>query len=328
MQSIKYYLTFWKSNFTSKERLVLLCILACILISVFMKINMGNKLHYVLVHRGYILLTMIIVAFSASISTVLFQSVTNNRILTPSLMGFESLFVLIQTLIVFSYSGNVSSYWLFSILKFVIETSLLVVFSILLYQWIFKVVKFNINLVLMIGIVLGALFRSLSTLLQRLLDPSEFAILQGRIFATFTRAAPELIWFSVFIIIIIGWIVWRKRHLFDVLALGRSHAINLGLNFSREVMVTLFLVSILVAIATALVGPLTFLGLMVANLAYLLAGSYQHRFILPTAFLLAIIALVAGQLVLEYALNMSGTLSVVLEFIGGIVFIYLILKRF
>ncbi|WP_392559938.1 iron chelate uptake ABC transporter family permease subunit [Orbus mooreae] len=327
MQNVKRYLKTHCIKLSPTQRIVVLLTLALLVMVIFMTINLGNNLHYILVRRGYILFTMVIVAFAAGISTVLFQSVTNNRILTPSLMGFEALFILIQTMIVFFYSGT-SSYWLFSIIKFMGESCLLVAFSVLLYRWLFSTVQFNINLVLMIGIVLGTLFRSAATLLQRLLDPNEFSVLQSRMFATFTRSPPELIWFSAVVIFLFGFILWRKRYVFDVLALGRSHAINLGLNYQRMVTTTLLLVSILVAVSTALVGPLTFLGLMVANLAYLLAGSFQHRYVLPTAFLLAIIALVGGQLILEYGLNMAGSLSVVLEFIGGIFFIYLVLKRF
>nr|WP_211324615.1 iron chelate uptake ABC transporter family permease subunit [Orbus hercynius] len=310
-----------------KQRIGILLLFALIIMAVFMTINLGHNLHYILVRRGYILFTMVIVAFAASIATVLFQSVTHNRILTPSLMGFEALFILIQTIIVFFYNET-SSYWLFSIIKFMGESCLLVAFSVLLYRWLFASVNFNINLVLMIGIVLGTLFRSASTLLQRLLDPNEFSILQSRMFATFTKATPELIWFSAVIIFLFGFVLWRKRYVFDVLALGRAQAINLGIDYRRMVTTTLLLISILVAVSTALVGPLTFLGLMVANLAYLMAGSSQHRYLLPTAFLLAVIALVGGQLILEYGLNMAGSLSVVLEFIGGIFFIYLVLKRF
>lgn len=327
MLNVKHQSKINSFSLSQTQRLLLLFCLAVIVMIIFMTINLGHNLQYILIRRGYILFTMVLVAFSVSISTVLFQSVTNNRILTPSLMGFEALFILIQTLMMFFYTGT-ASYWLFSIIKFVIETSLLVAFSILLYRGLFVSVKFNINLVLMIGIIIGTLFRSVSALLQRLLDPNEFAVLQSRIFATFTRATPELIWFTALVVIILGVILWRKRYIFDVLALGRNHAINLGVNYNKTVITTLLFLSILVAVSTALVGPLTFLGLMVANLAYLIAGSSQHRFILPTAFLLAVIALIGGQLILEYGLNMAGSLSVVLEFIGGIFFIYLVLKRF
>lgn len=171
------------------------------------------------------------------------------------------------------------------------------------------------------------MFRSFSNLLQRLMTPSEFAILQSRIFATFTRAEPVLIIFSLIIAGVIGLFLWRMRYRFDVLALGRDNAINLGVDYQKSVTIILLLVSVLVAISTALVGPFTFLGLLIANLAYSVSGSSQHRFLLPTAVLLGIIFLVGGQLFLAQVLNLVGALSIVIEFIGGSLFIFLLLKK-
>ncbi len=61
--------------------------------------------------------------------------------------------------------------WMANLTKFFLESALLVLFSVVLYRWLFSSVRFNINLVLMIGIILGTLFRSSATLLQRLMDP-------------------------------------------------------------------------------------------------------------------------------------------------------------
>ena len=309
------------------QRIGLLAALSVLSIILYMTINLGSNLAYILPHRGYIVLTMIIVAFGSGVSTVLFQTIANNKILTPSIMGLEALFILLQTIFVF-YTDSFPASWLLNIGKFLLESSLLVIFSVLLYRWLFISVKMNINLVLMVGIILGTLFRSVATLLQRLMDPNEFSILQSRMFATFTRGPPELILFTLVITVIVGILLWRMRYCFDVLALGQANAVNLGINYRQQVTVILLLISVLVAISTALVGPLTFLGLMVANLAYYIAGSSQHRYLLPVSFLLGVIALVGGQLVLEYGLNKAGSLSVVLEFVGGIFFIYMVLRRF
>ena len=277
-------------------------------------------------HRTWIVLTMILVAFSASTSTLLFQTLTNNRILTPSIMGFESLFVLIQTIIIF-FIDIQGIPFIGVIGKFIFESLFLIFFSLFLYQGLLTKLKQNLHLVLLIGIVLGTLFRSFSNLLQRLMTPTEFAVLQSRIFATFTRAEPVLILFSLAIVTIIGLVLWQMRYRFDVLALGRDNAISLGLDYHKNVSIILLLVSILVAISTALVGPFTFLGLLIANLAYSVSGSSQHRYLLPTAFLLGIIFLVGGQMFLERVLNMVGALSIVIEFIGGTLFIFLLLKK-
>ncbi|MCX8660472.1 iron chelate uptake ABC transporter family permease subunit [Gilliamella sp. B2889] len=315
-----------KRHISSRKTVWLLLGIAVLCVVFFMTFNLKGNISYILTHRTWIVLTMILVAFSAATSTLLFQTVTNNRILTPSIMGFESLFVLIQTVVIFfidvqgiPYIGIVG--------KFIFESLLLILFSLFLYRGLFNKLKQNLHLVLLIGIILGTLFRSFSNLLQRLMAPTEFAVLQSRIFATFTRAEPVLIVFSLVISSIIGLFLWRMRFRFDVLALGRDNAINLGIDYQKSVTIILLLVSVLVSISTALVGPFTFLGLLIANLAYSISGSSQHRFLLPTAFLLGIIFLVGGQMFLEHVLNMVGALSIVIEFIGGSLFIFLLLKK-
>ncbi|MFP9229787.1 iron chelate uptake ABC transporter family permease subunit [Pectobacterium cacticida] len=308
------------------QRLLWLAIAAAVTIVLFMSLNLGSNLSYILMHRGLMLTTMLLVAFAASASTVLFQTVTNNRVLTPSIMGFEALFILIQTSLVFVFGvGGIPGIGPEG--KFILETLLLILFSALLYRWLFTGSRNNLHLVLLVGIICGTLFRSMAGLMQRLLTPGEFAIVQGRMFATFTRTVPELVALSVGITLVVAVVIWRMRYRFDVLALGRDNAINLGIDYKRSVTVILLLVSILVAISTALVGPLTFLGFMVANLAYLVIRSSQHRLLLPAAFLLGVIALVGGQLVLEHLLDMSGALSVVIEFVGGALFIVLLLRK-
>lgn len=215
------------------KRLMLLSFIALGAIVLFMTINLRGNIHYVLVHRGLILATMLLVAFAAGIATVLFQTVTNNRILTPSVMGLEALFILIQTLLIFFVDAN--GFRVLGITgKFLCESALLLLFSVFLYRWLLTGVGINLHKVLLVGLVCGTLFRSLSSLMQRLLSPGEFAILQGRVFATFTRAAPEIIALSTGIIIIVGIVVWRMRHCLDVIALGRNTAINLGVAYQKK----------------------------------------------------------------------------------------------
>ena len=120
--------------------------------------------------------------------------------------------------------------------------------------------------------------------------------------------------------------MWRMRYTLDLLALGREMAINLGVNYQRSVMIVLGATTALVAISTALVGPITFFGLLVANLAYALVRSYRHGVIIVAAALLAIITLVGGQMILERVFSFDTSLSVIVEFVGGLVFIYLLVK--
>jgi iron complex transport system permease protein len=162
--------------------------------------------------------------------------------------------------------------------------------------------------------------------LQRILDPNEFVVLQDRLFASFNTAHGELLAVSTLLVFGVSVIAWRLLPTFDVLALGRETAVNLGVEHRRVVATILVIVAVLVSVSTALVGPVTFFGLLVANLAYMLIHSHRHTFILPASVLLAVIALVGGQLILERVLALDTALSIVIEFVGGVFFIFLLLR--
>lgn len=311
---------------TPAKRLLLLAGLALVLAVLFMTIQLHGNISYILKHRAQILATMVLVAFAAGISTLLFQTITQNRILTPSVMGLESLFVLIQTLLIFMLdSGGLRLFG--SVGRFLAETLLLVLFATWLYRWLLSGARLDLHRVLLIGLIFGTLFRSSSGLMQRILSPGEFAILQSRMFATFTRAGSEVLLISAGIIVLVTLIVWRMRHQLDVIALGASNATALGIAYKRQITGLLLLISLLVAVSTALVGPMTFLGLLIVNLSYPLIGSWRHSHLLPGVVLVALVTLLGGQMILERLFAMAGTLSVVIEFIGGGLFIYLLLKK-
>lgn len=291
----------------------------------FMTIGAKGSWSFILSFRGTKLAAMVLVAYSIAVSTVLFQTVTNNRILTPSIMGFDALYILIQTVVVFFF-GAVQVDWIGPNMRFVTETLVMVLFAGSLYYWLFSGAARSLHLVMLVGIICGVFFRSLSNLMQRMLDPDLFAVLQDRFFASFNTINADILTLSAIIVAAVSLYGWRLMHVFDVLALGREPAINLGLNHRRVVRLILLMVTVLVAVSTALVGPITFFGLLVANLAYMLAGTGKHRVVLPIAVLLAIICIVGGQTILERAFAFNTALSVIIEFLGGLVFIILLVR--
>src|SRR5690606_15956946 len=108
-----------------------------------------------------------------------FQTVTNNRIITPSIMGFESLYRVVQTGAVFllGISGVVA---LQGVPQFLLQVALMVGFSLLLYGWLLSGKYGNLQIMLLVGIVIGGGLGSVSTFMQRLLTPSEFDVLTAR----------------------------------------------------------------------------------------------------------------------------------------------------
>jgi len=280
---------------------------------------------FVLSFRGTRLAAMLIVAFAIAVSTVLFQTITGNRILTPALMGFDALYVLLQTSIVFLF-GAVTLTGLDPRLMFIVEVAIMVGFSLALYRLLFGTGRHNVHLIVLIGIVLGGLFRSLSGFLQRIISPEDFIVLQDRLFASFNLTDSTLVGVSALLIGLVTIAIWRMFSVFDVMMLGRDTAIALGVDHKAMTMRILVLVSILVSISTALVGPVTFFGLLVANLAYILMPAAKHRIMLPAAVLVSIICLVGGQTILERVFAFDTALSIIIEFAGGLFFILFLLK--
>lgn len=291
----------------------------------FLTIGANGAWDFVLPFRGTKLAALALVAYAVAVSTVLFQTVTDNRILTPSIMGFDTLYVLLQTGLAFTL-GSATVAGLDHRLRFAVEVLLLVAFAGLLFRWLFTGARRSLHLLLLVGLILGVLFRSLSSFMQRLIDPNEFAVLQGSFFASFNAVDPTLLGVATALVAGASLLAWRLRSTFDVLLLGRPTATMLGVDHRRVVTLVLVVVAVLVAVSTALVGPVTFFGLLVAHLAYLLAGSHRHRYVLPAAVGVAVLCLVGGQTVLERLLGYDTTLSVVIELLGGLTFLTLLLR--
>ena len=297
-----------------------LCIVA------FMTLGANGQWSFVIPFRGGKLLAMLLVAYAVAVSSVLFQTITHNRILTPAIMGFDALYLLIQAIVVFGF-GQAAATASHPVAAFLLEVCAMTAFACLLFRWLFSDAVRSLHLMMLVGIIFGLLFRSLSSFVVRLIDPNEFLVLQDRMFASFNSVRVELLPIAFGAVCAASFFVWRMRRRYDVLALGRDIALNLGVDYRRTLMATLAAIAVLVSVSTALVGPVTFFGLLVSNLAYQAMGSDMHRYTVPAAALLSVIFLVGGQTLLERVLGLNTTVSVVIEFVGGVMFLVLILRR-
>lgn len=292
----------------------------------FMTLGANGQWSFVIPFRGGKLLAMLLVAYAVAVSSVLFQTITHNRILTPAIMGFDALYLLIQAVVVFGF-GQAAASVSHPVAAFLLEVCAMTAFACLLFRWLFSDAVRSLHLMMLVGIVFGLLFRSLSGFVVRLIDPNEFLVLQDRMFANFNSVRVGLLPIAFAAVCAASLLVWRMRHRYDVLALGRDIALNLGVDYRRTLMLTLAAIAVLVSVSTALVGPVTFFGLLVSNLAYQAMGSDRHRHTVPAAALLSVIFLVGGQTLLERVLGLNTTVSVVIEFVGGVMFLVLILRK-
>ncbi|MBW3520108.1 iron chelate uptake ABC transporter family permease subunit [Flavobacterium sp. NKUCC04_CG] len=307
------------------KTIVTMAIILLLIIAVFMFTYTGTKLDYVLPRRGFKVAAMLLISCCIAYSSIVFQTIASNRILTPSIMGFDSFFLLIQAVIVFAYGDQtfkvLSSEW-----NFALSVVLMLLFALGLYYLVFKKESKSIYLLLLIGLLLGTLFRSISSFITVILNPNEFQVLQGAMFASFDKINLSLLGFSAVILMaamVYGSYFFKQL---DVLSLGRDHAISLGVNYNQVVRQNLLIIAVMVSVSTALVGPITFLGILVANLTYQLVRSNNHRTLIFACCLLTSITVIGGQYLVEHLFNMSTTISIIINFVGGIYFIYLLLK--
>ncbi|MFV0335053.1 MAG: iron chelate uptake ABC transporter family permease subunit [Tropicimonas sp.] len=275
--------------------------------------------------RAVKLASLLVVGAAIGLSTVLFQTVTGNRILTPAIMGFDALFLLMQTLLVFAL-GGAGYVALLGPAKFLLETVVMMLAAMALFALLLGRARQDMHRMILTGIIFGVLFRSLTGFVQRLLDPSEYAVVQGAMFASFGAVDPAGLALATAVLGAACIPLVRLAGHLDVLALGRTGAIGLGLSHDRLVLGLLALVAALVSVSTALVGPITFLGLLVAALAHALVKGHRHAQLLPAAAMIAALTLVAGQILFERILHLQSTLAVIVEFLGGLFFLYLVLR--
>ena len=272
------------------------------------------------------LIAMIIAAVCQSLSTVAFQSITNNRVITPSLLGFEALYSTIHTSTMFFFGA--STFIGFSgIGSFLFQVVAMVVMCLILYGWLLSGKYGDLQLMLLVGVIIGTGLRSLSSFMRRLLAPSEFDILQARLFGSVNNADSKYFPIAIPIVIIAVLLLLIFSKKLNVLSLGKGVATTLGVNYQFKVIYTLVLVSVLMSISTALVGPLTFYGFLVATLSYQAAPTYDHRYIFPMALAIGFLILTGAYFFMYHIFNAQGVVSVIIEMFGGITFLLVILRK-
>ena len=271
-------------------------------------------------------LLILLVGAAIGTSVVIFQSITTNRLLTPSIMGLDSVYLFVKVLPIFIL-GEQAAVVTNIYLNFLITLIAMVLFSLLLFQVIFKLGHFSVYFILLIGVILGTFFRSITSFLQLIMNPESFLAVQSVMFASFEASNSNLVSVSGILLVILIVVTIILRPYLDVLLLGRAQAINLGVSYENMTRLLLILVALLVSISTALIGPVTFLGLLTVNLAHEFMKTYEHKYILPTTILFSWISLFMAQWVVENLFEATTEFSLIVDLVGGSYFIYLLVKR-
>ena len=315
-----------KVKIDDKTKIYILSMIAVVFIMLFIFSGLNARNYaYNLSKRIPKTIAICVTGGAIAFSSIIFQTITNNRILTPSILGLDSIYTFGQTLCVYLF-GIESIMMTNKNVNFFVSVLIMLLGTLLLYKFVFKKGG-NVFVLLLVGTVIGTLFRSMSSFMQVLIDPNDFIALQSKMYASFTNINTDILIIALVLICGIFIFTYKDIKKLDVMNLGREIAINLGINHDKLSKKLLLVVAVLVSISTALVGPITFLGLLVVNLSYQFFKTYKHSYLITGSVLISIIALVGGQFIVERILNFSTTVSIIINFIGGLYFIYLLLKE-
>ena len=272
------------------------------------------------------LIAMLITAFAIGGASIVFQSIINNTIVTPCLLGMNSLYTLIHTAIVF-FAGSGSLLARNANAAFAADLLLMGVVATVVYSYLFKKTRHNVLYVLLIGTVLSSFFSSIQTTLTRVMDPNEYDSLLSTLVASFSNINSEIILFSVVVLAVVIFVMRKDLALLNVITLGKDQAVNLGVDYDRTIRRLLLGVTLCIAVATAMVGPISFLGLIIANLSRQLLKTFRHGQLILGSALFGMIVLVGGQLIVEQVFTYAIPVSVFITVGGGIYFLYLLLTN-
>lgn len=319
-----------KTKIKHNTTLIVMILLAVVSILFFLYGGLGGMsqkaVNYTLSLRAPRIIAMIIAGTSIGIASIAFQSVIRNTVVTPCLLGMNSLYSLIQTGLFFFLGAN-SIFVYNRNLSFILNLVVMSIVALMIYGYLFKRTKYNVLYVLLAGTVLSSFFGSLTTGMTRVMDPNTYDTLLDNLVASFGRVNADILWISVIVLVMLFIVFWKDIELLNVITLGKDQAINLGINYDKTISRILLAVVILIAVATALVGPISFLGLIIANISRQLFKTYKHGYLLAGSALFGVIILAGGQAFIENVLPFTTYISVIINIVGGGYFLYLIVKN-
>lgn len=272
------------------------------------------------------LIVLLTAGTAISAAAIIFQTIIRNNIVTPCLLGMNSLYLLIHTGVVF-FLGSGSEFATNLVYAFAVDIIVMGTAASFIYYSIFQKTGGNVLYVLLIGTVLTTFFSSMQNSLTRIMDPNEYDALLNSLVASFTNVNAACIIPGIVLLALLAWWLRRDLSILDVISLGREQAISLGVDYETTLRRLMVGVALCIAVATALVGPLSFLGLITANVARQMFTTYRHTYLIAGASLVGMLVLAAGQFIVEHVMVYSVPVSVFVTIGGGIYFLYLILTQ-
>lgn len=268
-------------------------------------------------------LTAILAGIALSVSGLLMQTLFQNPLAGPYVLGLNSgasLLVALATMTGFS----------------IFSTDLGVISSALIGAFVFGVlilltsiyVKSKVSL-LLVGIMLGSFSAALINIVQSYSDANQLKAFTLWSFGSLSNVQFEQLgWFSTVVLTVFALSFTLVKPL-NLLVLGDQNAQFLGIKIKQVRLVIISITAVLTGTVTALCGPIAFIGLAIPNIAKLIFKTTNHFYLLLGSALLGAILLLLCDTVIQLLSNQIAIpINAITALIGAPIVVWIILKKF
>ncbi len=185
----------------------------------------------------------------------------------------------------------------------------------------------SVHTLLLAGVILNALFSALIMFAVSIADPTR--AFEMMMWLMGTLSAPEystLLGLSLFLGIGGVLLFWLARPL-NILTMGEDTARALGVEIERVKKLIFVVAALMTGAVVSIAGLIGFVGMVVPHTVRMIVGA-DHRLLLPASALVGGMFLMVADTVARTVLSPTELpVGVVTAFIGGPIFLYLLVKR-
>lgn len=326
-----------------KKKLLLISLFFILLASIFVSISVGsvnipvseifrfftseNEVYRKIIFEIRLprVLNAVLVGASLACSGLILQSLLKNNLAEPGLLGISSGAGL-GAILIFLLSSSIPFYFITPV-SFVFAMSATLIVFIIAKGLNYKYTNFiHSNKIILAGIAINALLSSINGFLLIVGGKNVTQILFWLSGGLAGRGWDEFYMTFVFVIIGLAAAVLMAKEL-NILSLGEELAVSLGLNLKLVQRLSIVIASLLAASAVAVAGIVSFVGLIVPNIAKMLVG-HDYRYAIPCSIILGALLMVFADTVSRMIILPSELpAGIVISFIGAPIFIWLIIKN-
>lgn len=265
-----------------------------------------------------------------AIAGLLMQTLFNNPLADPSILGVSSGASLGVAIVMLLLGGELGTLFgttvggYVSILAGAMAGAALILAALMLFSSLVK----GTTMLLIVGIMISFLASSAISLLNFFSTQEgvhSYVIWGLGNFSGVTMGSLPL--FSMVILFVLAWSMLLVKPL-NALLLGSRYAESLGVNLRRVRNVLLLVTGILTATVTAFCGPIGFIGLVVPHIARLMLNSSDHRVLMPCTMLAGVVVALLCQFVSVLPTSVGIIpINAITPIVGVPIIIYIILNR-